>query len=107
MTDHGTGVDVVGLLRDYDCGRCAACRRLKVAAAAEIERLRAENTRLDEECQAWSDGVADLVEQFGYDRMAANGPADLLPGLVPVAIIVDAYLRSTPIAAARAQLDLP
>jgi hypothetical protein len=26
-------------------------------------------------------GVADAVERFGYDRDAACGPADLLPGL--------------------------
>lgn len=33
------------------------------------------------ECKAWMNGVADAVEQFGYDREAACGPADLLPGL--------------------------
>lgn len=44
------------------------------AAAAEIERLREQNA-------AWMNGVADVVEGFGYDRQAACGPADLLPGL--------------------------
>jgi hypothetical protein len=39
-----------------------------------IERLRAE-------CDAWMNGVADAVEPLGYDRGAACGPADLLPGL--------------------------
>lgn len=40
----------------------------------EIERLREQNS-------AWMNGVADAVEPFGYDRQAASGPADLLPGL--------------------------
>lgn len=40
----------------------------------EIQRLRSY-------CDAWMNGVADVVEQFGYDRQAASGPADLLPGL--------------------------
>lgn len=40
----------------------------------EIDRLRAT-------CQAWMNGVADVVEPFGFDRHAASGPADLLPGL--------------------------
>lgn len=30
---------------------------------------------------AWMNGVADVVEPYGYDRHAASGPADLLPGL--------------------------
>lgn len=42
--------------------------------AREIQRLRSY-------CAAWMNGVADAVEQFGYDRRAASGPADLLPGL--------------------------
>lgn len=40
----------------------------------EIDRLRAEN-------EAWRNGVADAVEPLGYNRHAANGPSDLLPGL--------------------------
>lgn len=40
----------------------------------EIDRLRAEN-------DAWMNGVADAVEHLGFDREAACGPADLLPGL--------------------------
>jgi sporulation-control protein spo0M len=40
----------------------------------EIDRLRATN-------EAWMNGVADAVEPLGYDREAACGPADLLPGL--------------------------
>lgn len=43
-------------------------------AADEIERLRAENS-------VWRNGVADAVEPLGFDREAACGPADLLPGL--------------------------
>lgn len=48
------------------------------AVQAEIERLRATNA-------AWMNGVADVVEMFGYDRDAASGPADLLPGLIDLA----------------------
>ena len=44
------------------------------AVAHEIERLREQNA-------AWMNGVADVVEGFGYDRQAACGPADLLSGL--------------------------
>ena len=39
-----------------------------------IQRLRSEN-------EAWMNGVADVVEPLGYDRGAACGPSDLLPGL--------------------------
>ena len=35
---------------------------------------------------AWMAGVADAVERLGFDRQAACGPADLLPGL---AILVE------------------
>lgn len=44
------------------------------AVAHEVQRLRSA-------CDAWMNGVADVVEGFGYDRQAACGPADLLPGL--------------------------
>lgn len=37
--------------------------------------------RLDDQCDAWMNGVADVVEPLGYDRQAACGPSDLLPGL--------------------------
>ena len=43
-------------------------------AAREIDALAREN-------KAWMNGVADTVEPFGFDREAACGPADLLPGL--------------------------
>jgi hypothetical protein len=43
-------------------------------ALDEIDRLRAE-------CAAWMNGVADAVEPIGYNREAACGPSDLLPGL--------------------------
>lgn len=49
---------------------------------AELERLRQECVRLRQQCSAWMNGVADAVEPLGYDREAACGPADLLPGLV-------------------------
>jgi hypothetical protein len=39
-----------------------------------VQRLRSEN-------EAWMNGVADVVEPLGYDRGAACGPSDLLPGL--------------------------
>lgn len=44
------------------------------AVSREIQRLRSANA-------AWMNGVADVVEPYGYDRQAASGPADLLPGL--------------------------
>lgn len=44
------------------------------AVAREVQRLRSE-------VDAWMNGVADVVEPLGYDRHAACGPADLLPGL--------------------------
>lgn len=44
------------------------------AALDEIDRLRADN-------EAWMNGVAAAVEPLGYNRHAANGPSDLLPGL--------------------------
>lgn len=44
-----------------------------------LVRLLADSERRE---QSWSDGVAELVEPFGFDRDAASGPADLLPGLV-------------------------
>lgn len=44
------------------------------AVAREVQHLRSQNA-------AWMNGVADAVEVFGYDRQAASGPADLLPGL--------------------------
>lgn len=47
----------------------------------KVEALAAENQRLRGECYAWMNGVADAVEPYGFDRHAANGPADLLPGL--------------------------
>ncbi len=43
-------------------------------ALRELDRLRAENG-------VWMNGVADAVEHLGFDRKAACGPADLLPGL--------------------------
>lgn len=41
--------------------------------------------QLREERDAWMNGVADVVEPLGYDRQAACGPADLLPGLLTLA----------------------
>lgn len=59
-------------------------------ASAHIGRSKAENVRrelrrLRGQCEVWMNGVADVVEPYGYDRRAANGPADLLPGLVTLA----------------------
>jgi len=48
------------------------------AVAREVQRLRSDNA-------AWMNGVADVVEPWGYDRQAASGPADLLPGLTSIA----------------------
>jgi hypothetical protein len=49
--------------------------------AGVLERLQIENRELRRENRAWMNGVADVVEPLGYDRQAASGPADLLPGL--------------------------
>lgn len=50
--------------------------------AADVMEKQAQLVdRLAEECKAWMNGVADVVEPLGYDRSAACGPADLLPGL--------------------------
>lgn len=61
-------------------------QRLVVAAllsdAADVlEKAYGHIERLREECEAWMNGVADVVEPLGYDRQAACGPSDLLPGL--------------------------
>ena len=60
--------------------KCAHGHRAEAgeAAYAELQARLAES-----ECReaAWMNGVADAVERFGYDRNAACGPADLLPGL--------------------------
>jgi hypothetical protein len=44
------------------------------ARDARIEELEAER-------DVWMNGVADIVEALGFDREAACGPSDLLPGL--------------------------
>lgn len=59
-------------------------------ASAHIGRSKAENVRrelrrLRGQCEVWMNGVADIVEPWGYDRRAASGPADLLPGLTSLA----------------------
>lgn len=60
-------------------GRPGRLGESKAAATArEIKRLRFE-------VGAWRNGVADVVEPLGYDREAACGPADLLPGLLTLA----------------------
>lgn len=74
--------DIVERLQEHEyicCGghdfalRCKSCV-LHIEAANEIERLRAL-------CAIWVNGVADAVEPMGFCRLAASGPADLLPGL--------------------------
>ncbi len=59
-------------------------------ASAHIGRSKAENVRrellrLRGQCEVWMNGVADIVEPWGYDRRAASGPGDLLPGLTSIA----------------------
>lgn len=57
------------------------------AVAREVQHLRSQNA-------AWMNGVADAVEPLGYDRQAACGPADLLPGLIDlVELLADAWER--------------
>ena len=48
-------------------------------AVLDVER---ELLRLRRENAVWMNGVADAVEPLGFDREAACGPADLLPGLL-------------------------
>lgn len=50
-------------------------------AHRRAEELAEENALLRNECAAWMNGVADVVEPFGFDRRAACGPSDLLPGV--------------------------
>lgn len=50
-------------------------------AADALEKQAQLVDRLADECKAWMNGVADAVEPLGYDRVAACGPSDLLPGL--------------------------
>lgn len=68
--------ELIDRLRNHWRAAGQGCTKLclQCAAADEIERLRAANA-------AWMNGVADAVEPLGYDRGAACGPADLLPGL--------------------------
>lgn len=50
--------------------------------ASELAAERRHHAHLQEMCDAWMNGVADVVEPLGFDRHAACGPADLLPGLL-------------------------
>lgn len=64
---------------DEPCPGCPSPPTLPGPIAAEMIAVRlAESERRE---AAWINGVADAVERFGYDRDAACGPADLLPGL--------------------------
>jgi len=56
-------------------------------AVLDVER---ELLRLRRENAVWMNGVADAVEPLGFDREAACGPADLLPGLL---LLVDQVNR--------------
>lgn len=56
------------------------------AAAGRIEWMEREN-------KAWMNGVADVVEPYGFNREAACGPADLLPGLAILADRIEALER--------------
>jgi hypothetical protein len=47
----------------------------------EVELLRRWKEEATTVLDEWKNGVADVVEPLGYDRHAASGPADLLPGL--------------------------
>ena len=55
-------------------------------AADAMEKQAQLVDRLAEECRAWMNGVADVVEPLGYDRVAACGPSDLLPGLTELRV---------------------
>ena len=63
-------------------------------AADAMEKQAQLVDRLADECKAWMNGVADAVEPFGYDRQAACGPSDLLPGLATMLDqLVEAHRR--------------
>ena len=55
-------------------------------AADVLEKQAQLIDRLADECKAWMNGVADVVEALGYDRHAACGPSDLLPGLTELRV---------------------
>ena len=59
--------------------------------APEAVRMLQEIQRLREQNAAWMNGVADVVEPFGFDRQAACGPSDLLPGLT---VMFDALIEA-------------
>jgi hypothetical protein len=48
---------------------------------------------LRQDCAAWMNGVADHVEPYGYNRQAACGPADLLPGLKDIQTALEQWRR--------------
>lgn len=48
----------------------------------------------DTEIAAWMNGVADFVEPMGFDREAACGPADLLPGLKFMREYIEALFKA-------------
>lgn len=53
-----------------------------MAAAGQTVRFLVDRIdALEAERDAWMNGVAEAVEPLGFDREAACGPADLLPGL--------------------------
>ncbi len=73
-------------------GTCAACGlrghrygttdpEHEYSATACINGLLHKVEQREAECYAWMNGVADFVEPLGFNREAACGPADLLPGL--------------------------
>ena len=69
--------------------------------AALGERLGRMARRLLAENEAWMNGVADVVEPLGFDREAACGPADLLPGLrslqAEVELLREALAEAVPV----------
>jgi hypothetical protein len=56
---------------------CSNCDRLGALWA----NADAGATAWQERADVWMNAVADVVEPYGFDREAACGPADLLPGL--------------------------
>lgn len=70
---------------DEACPEAVRAWREVARLRDDLIRSRLEAKRFMADCAAWMNGVADIVEPWGFDRQAACGPSDLLPGLTTLA----------------------